>query len=334
MILLTQKAAKRSADPRITWKQLLELPQEDTRCAACEAVQQWCMHLTIQWIDKLSSTYHYKLSRLPSPPPVVYRKGDIWLLDANLLAIVWPRLSSPFLQNVTKDICSRLHAYRVVTLSWGAEGIDTLAHQYSLDAWVPTIVVLGWWFRWYQHRRERAFFEQIVAAWGLILSEWKLDQPPTHYTFPQRNRIIACCADVVFVPWAALWSWSLITVDFAREFGIPVVTVPWSYYEQTCAWTNAYLCQQKIWGTIDLDAFLTHYFQKKQQTNHFAHSQQDDLSDDERRVLSMMKQQPVELSYLLQELSWELPYLLEVLLWLEMKQRMYTTQPWWYAVKN
>jgi hypothetical protein len=26
--------------------------------------------------------------------------------------------------------------------------------------------------------------------------------------------------------------------------------------------------------------------------------------------------------------------LLEVLLWLEMKQRIYTTQPWWYAVKN
>ena len=334
MTMLTQKAAKRSADLRITWKQLFELPQEDVRCAASKGVEEWCIQHTIQWIDKWTSTYHYKLSRLPAPPSVLYRKGDISLLDMNLLAIVWPRLPSPFLQHVTQDICSRLHTYCVGTLSWGAEGIDTLAHQYSLDAWVPTIVVLGWWFRWYQHRRERAFFEQIVAKWGLILSEWKLDQSPTHYTFPQRNRIIAWCADVVFVPWAAIWSWSLITVDFAREFGIPVITVPWSYYEQTCAWTNAYLCQQKIWGTIDLDAFLTQYFQKKQQELVVWDNQQDDLLNDERRILSLMKQQPVDLSYLAQELNWQVDYLLEVLLALEMKQRVYTPQPWWYALKN
>ncbi|MBP7062003.1 DNA-processing protein DprA [Patescibacteria group bacterium] len=33
--------------------------------------------------------------------------------------------------------------------------------------------------------------EQIVASGGLVLTEFKPQQEPTHYTFPQRNRIIA-----------------------------------------------------------------------------------------------------------------------------------------------
>jgi predicted Rossmann fold nucleotide-binding protein DprA/Smf involved in DNA uptake len=72
---------------------------------------------------------------------------------------------------------------------------------------------------------------------------------------------------------------------------------------------------------------LTQYFQKKQQALVVGDNQQDDLSNDERRILSLMKQQPVDLSYLAQELNWQVDYLLEVLLALEMKQRVYTPQP-------
>jgi DNA processing protein len=65
----------------------------------------------------------------------------------------------------------------------------------------------------------------------LLLSERKLDQEATTYTFPQRNRIIAAFADVVFVPGASKDSGSLITVDFALHYSTPVVTVPASVYD-------------------------------------------------------------------------------------------------------
>ncbi|NCQ81939.1 hypothetical protein GW750_03940 [bacterium] len=39
--------------------------------------------------------------------------------------------------------------------------------------------------------KKRHAIDHILKAGGLILSEYKLDQRPTHYTYPQRNRIIA-----------------------------------------------------------------------------------------------------------------------------------------------
>jgi DNA processing protein len=45
---------------------------------------------------------------------------------------------------------------------------------------------------------------------------------PTHYTFPQRNRIVAGLADLVCVPEAREGSGSLITVDFALSMRKPV----------------------------------------------------------------------------------------------------------------
>ena len=59
-----------------------------------------------------------------------------------------------------------------------------------------------------------------------MISEFKLDQEPAQYTFPQRNRIIAGLSDVLFLPEAGKESGSLITVDFALQMQKPVYGVP------------------------------------------------------------------------------------------------------------
>jgi len=40
-------------------------------------------------------------------------------------------------------------------------------------------------------RSERALIDQIIADGGLVISEFKLFEQPTKYSFPQRNRLIA-----------------------------------------------------------------------------------------------------------------------------------------------
>jgi DNA processing protein len=42
--------------------------------------------------------------------------------------------------------------------------------------------------------------QEIVANGGLVISEFKLFEQPTHYTFPQRNRLIAGLSDFLFLP--------------------------------------------------------------------------------------------------------------------------------------
>lgn len=331
--MLTRKAMRRSAEKNITWKQLFELALPELLTEEEEKVVQRCEKNAISGDEKWSLSYHYKLMRLPTAPWILYRKGDLWILDRPLLAIVWPRMPSMHIQTITKDVCARLGAYELVTISWGADGIDLLAHECSMEMKVPTIVVLGAWFRRYRNRRERDFFERVVAAWGVVLSEWKLDQPPAPYTFPQRNRIIAGCAQVVFVPWASLWSWSLITVDFALQFGIPVVTVPWSYYEAACAWTNSYLCQKKIDGSMDLDAFLKQFFSCKQQHSWGVDTVQKSITEQEYALLLCLKKQAVSVASLVQMWWGNLSLVLETLLHLEMKQLIYSPEPWFWISK-
>jgi DNA processing protein len=64
-----------------------------------------------------------------------------------------------------------------------------------------------------------------------VLSEFRLKQVPSRWTFPQRNRIIAGLADAVFVPAAGEKSGSLITVDFALQMHKDVYSVPGSIYD-------------------------------------------------------------------------------------------------------
>jgi len=330
--MISKKAIIWSSNNDITSKQLKELPDWLFEYDEWTQIEERCAESSIEGTDFSSEHYHYKLSRLSSAPPVMYRKGDFSLLNKPLLALVWPRLPSVFLSSVTKDLCGLLWNYSIATVSWGAEWIDYLAHQCSIEQKVPTIVVLWWWFRRYRKRREWQFFEKVVAAGWLILSEWKLDQSPTSYTFPQRNRIIAGISDIVFLPGAAKWSWSLITVDFALQFGILVVTVPGSYYEPTCAGTNEYLCKKKIHGTTDLHHFLEQFFgQYAVGSKNYSWAILE-LSEQEKSVLGCLDSS-LTITVLVERLGWELPIVLEVLLYLEVKNLVYSPEPWWYARK-
>lgn len=252
-------------------------------------IADWCTQYWISWTDRTQINFHQKLMRFPWFPEVFYRKWNYALLQEPLLAIVWPRKPSVYIHDVMHELFATVSNYKIVTLSGGADGVDMMAHSLSLERAIPTIVILGWGFRWYQSTRERSFFEQVVKQWWLIISERKLDQSPTKYTFPQRNRLVAWCADAVFIPWAAQWSWSLITVDFALKFGIPVWTVPGSIFEITSAWTNTYLFEKKIRAWCCVEDFLKEYFGEKISKKQWLMW----LTDYEKRIVDLLKTGPM-----------------------------------------
>jgi len=79
----------------------------------------------------------------------------------------------------------------MVTISGMAEGVDQLCHKYSIENNISTIAVLGGGIGRYLRREEKDIIHRIVAAGGLVISEYRIFQQPTNYSFPQRNRIIA-----------------------------------------------------------------------------------------------------------------------------------------------
>lgn len=227
---------------------------------------------------------HYKFESVVHKPYVVYTQWDVWVLDQPLLAIVWPRKMSQYQERVMRDFFVHLQRYHVVTISWWAPGVDMLAHELSLEHGIPTVAVLGTWFQPALVSAKRHLLHKVVQAWWCVLSEFRLRQKAAPWTFPQRNRIIAWLADMVFLPWAAKKSGSLITVDFASKMHVPVYTVPWSVYDKQCAGTNRYLATNKISCIGDVAQCLDQYFTRKQSwwtiKNH-AH-----LSPDQQEVMT------------------------------------------------
>lgn len=209
---------------------------------------------------------HFKFSHIRSAPFIIYSQGDISLLDKDIIAIVWPRKASEYQKRVLQDLMHVIRNYDLVTISWWALGIDMICHQLSIEYQIPTIMVLGWWFDTYLRSRSRSMMSGIVDSWWCIISEFRIWQARNKWTYPQRNRIIAGLSNCTFLPWAAIGSGSLITVDFARQMHKSIYTVPANIYDESSKWSNSYLNQNKMTAVTEFESFLDLHFTKKNRT--------------------------------------------------------------------
>ncbi len=261
---------------------------------------------TIVWEDA-----HFKFVNIKNPPYVIYSQWDIGVLDMPIISIVWPRKISTYHEQVLRDFFENLKHFDVATVSWWAIWVDSLVHTLSIQYKIPTIMVLWAWFRSYLTWSKRHLLRKIMNSWWCILSEFRLWQKAAPRTFPQRNRIIAWIWDVVFLPWATSKSWSLITVDFARNMNIPVYTVPASVYDFDNSGTNDYLSKRYIWCVTDMQIFLERYFVRKEEVIHKIKADYSDIQKDilhqlwtwESTLDLLMRWLSIDTSLLLSELS-------------------------------
>lgn len=252
-----------SLDPKITRKQLQESnpPYDATKYAKLqERVSEYNIQAMVVWEPDM----HYKI--LPIRPKVknLYYVGDLWVLNKKILGIVGPRQMSGYGKKVLETLFDSARAYDVVTISGLAEGVDQLCHQLSCHHHIPTVAVLGWGMGYYSKRPERKLIQQIVANGGLVLSEYKLGEKPTHYTFPQRNRLIAWLADLLFLPEAGAKSGSLITVDCAIAMKKPIYATPNTIFAPTSAGILQLMERGWVKPIYDLSKFLSTHFTTKQ----------------------------------------------------------------------
>ncbi len=176
--------------------------------------------------------YPYLLSKIYDPPPILYFKGNIKSINQFALAVVGSRKVTTYGRQVVQDITSRLAINNLIIVSGMAYGIDTLAHQATLNNHGITIAVLGSGLK-----RKNIYpaanlnlMEQIIESNGVVLSEYPPNIPalPTH--FPQRNRIISGLSKGVLVIEAGEKSGALITARCALEQGRDVFVIPGSIY--------------------------------------------------------------------------------------------------------
>jgi DNA processing protein len=127
-----------------------------------------------------------------------------------------------------------------VIASGMARGIDTAAHEGSIDS--GTIAVVAGGVANIYPKENEKLHARIVDQ-GAVISECKMGQRPTARHFPRRNRIISGLSLGVVVVEAAKKSGSLITAGQALDQGREVFAVPGSPLDPRTKGTNELIRQ-------------------------------------------------------------------------------------------
>ena len=208
------------------WNRIYQAIKEKEHVES-EEVQQTLLTLRCQVITIIDDDYPESLKKIYKPPFVLFYYGqlDLLHLPSRSLAVIGSRKASSYGLEMTKTITRLLLEESVVIVSGLARGIDTMAHQTTLDFHGKTIGVLGSGIDRCYPDENKALYEAMKQD-HLLLSEYPNDTEPHKDHFPWRNRIIAGLANALFVAEAKKRSGTLITVGYALYLGKDVYVLP------------------------------------------------------------------------------------------------------------
>lgn len=180
----------------------------------------------IKAITYKSDDYPRLLKEIDSPPLILYCKGNISLLNSDCLAVVGTRRATNYGKTACKKIVNEVATQGITIVSGLAEGIDTIAHKSTLEVKGKTIAVLGSGLLHIYPASNEALYRDILDNDGLIISEYKPNEPSVTYHFPVRNRIIAGLSKAVAIMEATEKSGSMHTKNYALEYNREVFALP------------------------------------------------------------------------------------------------------------
>lgn len=213
-----------------------------------EEVEMYYKSVKSNCVTIIDPDYPQSLRNIYHPPFVLYYYGDLSFLD-NIdknLAVVGSREFSQYGRRATesliKDICARY-----VIVSGMARGIDSIAHQASIDNNGKTIAVLGSGID-YCYPKSNEDLYKLIKEKHLLISEYPNYIEPKPENFPSRNRLIVALSKAVLVTEARERSGTLISVGFALEQNKDVMCVPYRIGDESACneliSTGAYLVQK------------------------------------------------------------------------------------------
>jgi DNA processing protein len=165
------------------------------------------------------------LAQVEGAPPALIVKGEIDLLRRGSVALVGARNASAAACRFARQLAAQLGAAGKAIVSGLARGVDTAAHDGSLDTGTIAVIAGGIDIFYPPENEAR---QRAIAERGLLVAEQPPGTEPKARHFPYRNRIIAGLAEGTVVVEAAPRSGSLITARYAGDYGREVMAVPGS----------------------------------------------------------------------------------------------------------
>ena len=201
---------------------LREEPIDEQLC--CELKKKLdCKYTTI-----FSKDYPEQLKLINCPPFVLFYYGDLSLVSLNPIGVIGTHEASLYGIQATNHFVEGLVNKGYTIVSGMAQGIDTIAHQSTINKNGKTIAVLGTGIEYCYPRENQVLYEELKKS-HLVLSEYPYDVYPQHELFPFRNRIISGLSNSVLICESRLKSETMITAGYALEQGKEIYCIPGNF---------------------------------------------------------------------------------------------------------
>ena len=259
--------------------------------------------LGARFITAKDIDYPVKLLDLKRPPVGLYVKGKIGLSFPSA-AIVGTRHPSQYGQDTAAQLAKAIAKSGGITISGGAQGIDSAAHRGSLAEDGITIAVFGTSIDKVYPVENRDLFARIAER-GALVSEYPIGSPGEGWHFPERNRLIAALASRVVIAEADEKSGAMITARYAEELGRELWAVPGRICDKNSAGTNR-LIFRGAKCLCDMREFAESFTGRREQLELFGDEEAEteegavqekadvnaglELSDDEKVIYGLIQQ--------------------------------------------
>ena len=287
----------------------------------------------VEAVQKLGARYLFLgqglypplLAELDSAPPALIVRGNLALLERPTIAIVGARNASAAACRFARELARGLVEEGVLIVSGLARGIDTAAHQGSLERGTAGVIASGIDIA---YPPENAKLQEDVATRGLLIAEQPPGKEPLARHFPYRNRIIAGMALGTVIVEAAPKSGSLITARLAAEAGREVMAVPGSPLDPRAQGCNALIRDgatliQSVADVIETIRPIASNRVSAVTSNFRPEPISADASDGDRRtVINLLSHAPVPVDELIRQSSLSPATVHTVLLELELGGRL------------
>lgn len=132
-------------------------------------------------------------------PDKIYIKGVIPSpIPSPRVSIVGSRKASDNALEAAREITKTLVRENVLIVSGLAEGIDTSAHESTIDNDGKTVAVIGTPLDKFYPQNNR-YLQQIIMQFHLVISQFPVGHPIQNSNFVMRNRTMALISDATII---------------------------------------------------------------------------------------------------------------------------------------
>jgi len=200
--------------------------------------------------------YPTLLKQIDYPPIVLYVWGNLQPADAISISVVGTRKCTYYGRIVTEQFVSEFVKHNLLITSGMANGIDSIAHRTAMKNNGITYALIASGLDKLNPQMAMQTANDIVAAGGAVITEYKFGMPAMQGYFLHRNRIISGISKATLVVESSYKGGSLNTAKFADMQSRDIFVIPGNITSEKSLGTNNLIRKHKAMIAVSPKSML------------------------------------------------------------------------------